>query len=182
MKEAQILKSYEIARERYAALGVDTDKAIEQLEKQQISLHCWQTDDVMGFERDEALSGIPRLTEEERQALILRAKEVIPEKAAFYAEKIGVTYGRITIRSQKTRWGSCSANGVIRISIWLLMAPPSAIDYVLVHELAHRKHFDHSSEFWRLVESITPDYRVQKKCLRSFQEEPFLLALAKKET
>ncbi|MBR6002886.1 MAG: L-rhamnose isomerase [Bacteroidales bacterium] len=57
MKEAQILKAYEIAKERYAAIGVDTDKAIEQLEKQQISLHCWQTDDVAGFERNEALSG-----------------------------------------------------------------------------------------------------------------------------
>ena len=57
MKESQILKAYEIARERYAALGVDTDKAIAQLEKQQISLHCWQTDDVVGFERGEALSG-----------------------------------------------------------------------------------------------------------------------------
>ena len=57
MKESQILKSYEIAQERYAALGVDTDKAIQQLEKQQISLHCWQTDDVVGFERNEALSG-----------------------------------------------------------------------------------------------------------------------------
>ena len=57
MKEAQILKAYEIARERYAAIGVDTDKAVAELEKQQISLHCWQTDDVVGFERDEALSG-----------------------------------------------------------------------------------------------------------------------------
>ena len=57
MKEAQILKAYEMAKERYAALGVDTDKAIEQLEQQQISLHCWQTDDVVGFERNEALSG-----------------------------------------------------------------------------------------------------------------------------
>jgi len=57
MREAQILKSYEIARERYAAIGVDTDKAVDQLEKQQISLHCWQTDDVVGFERNQALSG-----------------------------------------------------------------------------------------------------------------------------
>ena len=57
MKEAQILKAYEIAKERYAAIGVDTDKAIEKLEKQQISLHCWQTDDVVGFERNQALSG-----------------------------------------------------------------------------------------------------------------------------
>ena len=57
MKESQILKAYEIARERYAAIGVDTDKAVEQLEKQQISLHCWQTDDVIGFENGQALSG-----------------------------------------------------------------------------------------------------------------------------
>ena len=57
MKESQILKSYEIAKERYAALGVDTDKAIELLEKQQISLHCWQTDDVIGFESKDGLSG-----------------------------------------------------------------------------------------------------------------------------
>ena len=57
MKEQLIQQSYEIARERYAAIGVDTDKAIEQLEKTQISLHCWQTDDVVGFERNDALSG-----------------------------------------------------------------------------------------------------------------------------
>ena len=57
MKEARILQSYEIARERYAALGVDTDKAIETLERTPISLHCWQTDDVVGFERNQALSG-----------------------------------------------------------------------------------------------------------------------------
>ena len=57
MKEAQILKSYEVARERYAELGVDTDKAVEILEATPISLHCWQTDDVMGFESDAGLSG-----------------------------------------------------------------------------------------------------------------------------
>ncbi len=57
MKESRILQAYEIARERYAAIGVDTDKAIDELRKQQISLHCWQTDDVVGFERNQALSG-----------------------------------------------------------------------------------------------------------------------------
>ena len=57
MKEANILKSYEIAKERYAAVGVDTDKAIATLEKTPISLHCWQADDVMGFESQAGLSG-----------------------------------------------------------------------------------------------------------------------------
>lgn len=64
MKDAQILQAYEIAKERYAALGVDTDKAIAQLQKQQISLHCWQTDDVIGFESKDGLSGKrPRIRE-----------------------------------------------------------------------------------------------------------------------
>ena len=57
MKEAQILKAYEFAKERYAAIGVDTDKAVETLEKTPISLHCWQTDDVIGFESKDGLSG-----------------------------------------------------------------------------------------------------------------------------
>ena len=57
MNEQKIIQAYEMAKERYAAIGVDTDKAIEQLEKQQISLHCWQTDDVMGFESNAGLSG-----------------------------------------------------------------------------------------------------------------------------
>ena len=57
MNEQKIIQAYEMAKERYAAIGVDTDKAIEQLEKQQISLHCWQTDDVMGFESAAGLSG-----------------------------------------------------------------------------------------------------------------------------
>ena len=57
MKEAQILKAYELAKERYAAIGVDVDKAVETLEKTPISLHCWQTDDVIGFESAAGLSG-----------------------------------------------------------------------------------------------------------------------------
>ena len=57
MKEQQIVKAYEIAKERYAAIGVDTDEVLDTLQKQQISLHCWQTDDVVGFERNDALSG-----------------------------------------------------------------------------------------------------------------------------
>ena len=62
MTENQILQAYAYAKERYAALGVDTDKAIAELEKQQISLHCWQTDDVVGFERNQALSGVIQTT------------------------------------------------------------------------------------------------------------------------
>jgi L-rhamnose isomerase len=87
MKEAQILKAYEIAKERYAAIGVDTDKAVEILENTPISLHCWQTDDVIGFERDTGLSGGIQTTgnypgrarniDELRQD-ILAAKRLIP--------------------------------------------------------------------------------------------------------
>ena len=97
-----------------------------------------------------------------------------------WSRETGIGYTDLKLSSARTRWGSCSREGVIRISIWLLFAPGEAIDYVLVHELAHRRHFDHSPAFWALVESVLPDYGSRKRMLRAFQEEPFLQALAKR--
>ena len=97
-----------------------------------------------------------------------------------WAEQMGIDYRDLKLSSARTRWGSCTRDGVIRISVWLLFAPERAIDYVLVHELCHRRHFDHSREFWALVARYMPDYPAQKKTLRAFQEEPFLQSLAVK--
>ena len=98
-----------------------------------------------------------------------------------WARDMGVTYGELKLSNARTRWGSCSRNGVIRLSVWLLFAPDRAIDYVAVHELAHRRHFDHSPAFWAEVAKVMPDYDDQRKVLRRFQTEPFLQSLAKKE-
>lgn len=107
------------------------------------------------------------LTPEELAQLTARAKEVIPERVRFYAEKAGVTYGRITIRHQKTRWGSCSSKGNLNFNCLLMLVPEDVRDSIVVHELCHRKHMDHSTVFYRDVLTIFPDY---KRCSRWLKE------------
>ncbi|MBR3973531.1 MAG: M48 family metallopeptidase [Oscillospiraceae bacterium] len=101
----------------------------------------------------------PSFTEEELTAMAKQVKEIIPARAAYYAPLVGVSYGRITIRSQHTRWGSCSSKGNLNFNCLLALAPPEVLDYVVVHELCHRKEMNHSARFWAEVERILPDYR-----------------------
>ena len=101
------------------------------------------------------------------QELADKALKYIPERVAFYAPKVGVDYGRITIRNQKTRWGSCSSKGNLNFNCLLMLTPPEVIDYVVVHELCHRKEMNHSKQFWSEVEKILPDYKKQEKWLKN---------------
>ena len=112
------------------------------------------------------------LTPGELQVLADEALRVIPERVRFYAPVVGVTYGRITIRNQRTRWGSCSAKGNLNFNCLLMKAPPEVLDYVVVHELCHRKYMNHSKQFWAEVAKVMPDY---KKCERWLKEEGSLL-------
>ena len=109
-----------------------------------------------------------KLTEKELELLADKAKTVFPQKVACYAEQVGVTYGRITIRVQKTRWGSCSSQGNLNFNCLLMMAPEAVQDYVVVHELCHRKEMNHSERFWREVAKVMPDYKIHKKWLKDY--------------
>lgn len=118
--------------------------------------------------QERAAAEVPgeKLSEAELRALARQAAAVIPERVRFYAQKIGVTYGRITIRNQKTRWGSCSAKGNLNFNCLLMLTPPEVVDSVVVHELCHRKEMNHSPRFYAEVLRVMPDYRERRRWLK----------------
>ncbi len=107
-----------------------------------------------------------RLTNEEIQKLADQALQDIPKRVEDFAKKICVSYGRITIRNQRTRWGSCSSKGNLNFNCLLMLAPPAVRDYVVVHELCHRKEMNHSGAFWAEVKKILPDYKISVQWLK----------------
>ena len=90
-------------------------------------------------------------------------------RLALLAEKTGLRPKRITVRSQKTCWGSCSARGTISLNWRLMLAPAALVEYVLAHELCHLRHLNHSAAFWKLVEGLDPDYHAHRVVLRRLQ-------------
>ncbi|MBO4910152.1 MAG: M48 family metallopeptidase [Lachnospiraceae bacterium] len=111
-------------------------------------------------------SNIRPLSELEMTELTERARDLFKRRVEYYAPFVGVTYGRISIRKQKTRWGSCSSKGNLNFNVALMRAPIEVLDYVVVHELCHRRHLNHSREFWSEVERVMPDYRRWEKWLK----------------
>lgn len=117
-------------------------------------------------QKKEVSEPLERLTAEEMKQLAEEALQYIPQRTAFYAPLVKVSYGRITIRNQKSRWGSCSGKGNLNFNCLLMLMPPEVIDYVVVHELCHRLEMNHSERFWREVERVLPDYKLRRKWLR----------------
>ena len=105
-------------------------------------------------------------TQEEIKELAEKAKVIIAERVKYYAPRIGVTYNRITIRCQRTRWGSCSSKGNLNFNCLLALFPLEIIDSVVVHELCHRKHMNHSPQFYAEIEKVFPEYRRCNKWLK----------------
>ena len=108
----------------------------------------------------------PEPTEAEREALIAQAKEYLPALVAYWSAVMGLTPTGIRITSARTRFGSCSGKNSICFSWRLMLYPPEAIDYVVVHELAHIRHHDHSPAFYALVERYMSDWRDRMKLLK----------------
>ena len=106
------------------------------------------------------------LSAEEIKKLSSGMKSLLPEKLERYSGLLGVNYGRVTVRCQKSKWGSCSAEGNLNFNCLLMLAPEGVLDYVIVHELCHRRHMDHSKAFWAEVERAVPDYKEKRRWLR----------------
>jgi predicted metal-dependent hydrolase len=109
----------------------------------------------------------PAVNADVQRAWRARAKAVLPERLYALAVRHQCVVKAVSIRSQKTRWGSCGRNGHISLNWRLMLMPPWVRDYVLVHELMHLKRLDHSPAFWRLVEAACPDYRAARQWLRA---------------
>ena len=95
-----------------------------------------------------------------------RAKRLLPDMLAEVAQEMGERYSAVSIRLQKTRWGSCSSKRNINLNAKLLLLPPDLVRHVLIHELAHLKHLNHSKAFWQQVERFEPDYRENRQRMR----------------
>lgn len=121
--------------------------------------------------REEKAAETPRLSPAELRKLHAQAAAVIPIRAAHYAPLIGVTYGSISYRVYKSKWGSCSPDGRLQFNILLMLAPPEVIDSVVVHELCHRKVMNHSASFYREVLRVCPDYYRLHQWLKDHQSE-----------
>ncbi len=117
-------------------------------------------------EHHEFLKNVEPYSMEEIHALADKALQVIPEKVKRYASIIGVDYGRITIRNQRSRWGSCSSAGNLNFNCLLMELPDEVIDSVVVHELCHRKHMNHSQQFYGEIEKVFPQYKQCQKWLK----------------
>ena len=114
----------------------------------------------------ERASKFANLTDEDIKRLKKLARAVIPAKVECYSALMGLKYGRITITSAKGRFGSCSSEGNLAFSYRLMLYPEEAIDYVVVHELAHLVELNHSQRFYRIVASVLPDYKARQKLLK----------------
>ena len=108
-----------------------------------------------------------RLSRQEMDDLAKEARQVFPERVEYWQRTMGgISIGKVTVRNQLSRWGSCSQNGNISLNVLLLKAPPRVLDYVIIHELAHRLQMNHSKAFWAIVQRYCSDYKECRKWLK----------------
>jgi hypothetical protein len=111
-----------------------------------------------------------QLTSAVISALRVEAKSYLPKRLMFLANKHGLKYRRVRFSHASGRWGSCSSNGTVSLNIALMKLPFELIDYVIIHELVHTIHMNHSRDFWALVAKADPDFKAHRKLLK--QESP----------
>ena len=105
-----------------------------------------------------------------------QARKIFEERVEYFHTLTGGEYTSITVRDQKSRWGSCSSKGTLSFNYRLVFAPPAILDYVVVHELCHLTHMNHSKDFWNMVEKVMPDYRIRNQWLKEHEAELTLTA------
>ncbi len=153
-------KGEELARAPFSMPQSEIEKVVKDKE-------AWIWKHLSNIEKKtEEQSQIEPLSDAELQKLGDLALKVLPQRVKLYAAQMGVSVGRITIRCQKTRWGSCTREGNLNFNCLLMLAPEEVQNYVVVHELCHRLEMNHSKRFWAEVAKVMPDYQVHQKWLK----------------
>lgn len=135
------------------------------------SKYQWIGNTIQGMSEIKSRQETIRLTLKEEKECCEKAVAYFQHRCSYFADKMGIQYEKIRVNKAKTRWGSCNSRGSINFTYRLMFAPVELIDYVIVHELAHRKEMNHSSRFWKIVEETMPDYRIRRKGLKEFQRQ-----------
>ena len=167
---------YELIRSDRRTMSVEVDSSGYVLVRAPRLMPKWRIDAFVAERRDwierakarqaQRQAKLPDIREEDKPLYVKRAKAILPGKIEYYAKRMGVQPTGLTITSAKTRFGSCSGRNRLSFS-WRLMAyPEAAIDYVVVHELAHIRYKDHSRAFYGFIESVLPDYRDRIRILK----------------
>ena len=176
------------SRRKSCAISIDMDGHItvrvpmrisdREINHLLIDKRIWIVTKYLEVQKQQKKRPVSDLTDAQRTALeqryIAAAKEYFPKRVNYFIQFTGGSYNRITIRDQKTRWGSCSAKGTLSFNWRLMLAPPAILDYVVVHELCHLSYMNHSAAFWKKVESVYPDYRTARKWLKDHGNELIL--------
>ena len=181
--------NYKIIRSKRKSIGLEiTDEGLlvrapmrasrREIERMITSHESWINKKMALYEKARASARSEGLLgEADIRCLTEQAREYIPQRVSYYASLLGVRPGRITIRKQKTRWGSCSAKGNLNFNCLLMLTPPEVIDSVVVHELCHLLEMNHSDRFYAEVLRVFPDYRKHHAWLR--KHGPEIMARAK---
>lgn len=161
----------EIGRDKKIKVRVPRRASKAQIEEMLKAKHDWilktldkieQRNTAEAREYEEA----EQLSLGEVKKLKKKARIRLTELTEYWAGRMGISYGRISIRGQKTRWGSCSSKGNLNYNYLLMLCPDEVAEYVVIHELCHRIHMNHSKEFWNKIEEFCPRYKIAKKWLK----------------
>lgn len=165
---------YELIRSRKRSLSLTVDQDGKVIVRVPLRTPLYVVEDfvrrheswIENKKREVMASPKFRIGDEEKELLRQKAKEYLPQRTAHFSKLMGVIPSKIGISSAKKRFGSCNSKDSINFSLYLMLYPQEAIDYVIVHELAHLKELNHSKKFYGIIESILPDYREREKLLK----------------
>lgn len=129
---------------------------------------CVRLNGLLQFNEDNRIKGLKTAI---KTWYLNSAYIILSERTLYHAQKLGLKYNNISIKNVKTRWGSCSSKGNLNYNIKLMLMPLEVIDYIVVHELSHLVHMNHSKDFWSYVEKYMPDYKVREEKLKSLSHE-----------